>query len=135
MTTIADASQFPHPAAFFNDAMAEIGGQAVYVTEMGSRTMIRDAAGFLVPPDSAQAWSVPATSRVYRVSLSGQISEVISPSRKVLVMNGVAYGNFFNLLVAEFFYGNVVKVWPGGIKQIIATGFRGADGIEQGNSR
>lgn len=136
VTTIAEASQFPFPAAFFNDVAAEPGGRAVYVTEMGARTQIRvgatpPAPNVLLPTDSPQAWAVPATSRVYRVSLDGKISEVVTPSRKNLIINGVAFGNFFNVLLAEFFYGNVVRVWPGGRKEIVATGFRGADGIEQ----
>jgi sugar lactone lactonase YvrE len=141
VTEIADASQFPHPAAFFNDVTPELGGRAVYVTEMGARTLIRLPAdpntvpptpAVLAPTDSAQAWAVPLASRIYRVTLDGQISEVVSPSRKLLIMNGVARGNLLiDLLVAEFFYGNVVRVWPGGYKEIIATGFRGADGIEQ----
>jgi len=133
---VADASQFPFPAEFFNDAVAEHGGRAVYVTEMGARTQIRigataPAPNVLAPTDSAQAWAVPATSRVYRVTFDGQISEVVGPSRKNLIVNGVTFGNFFNVLLAEFFYGNIVRVWPGGRKEIVATGFRGADGIEQ----
>jgi hypothetical protein len=136
VTTLVDASQFPHPAEFFNDVTAEPGGHAVYVTEMGARTQIRvgavpPAPNVLAPTDSAQAWGVPATSRVYRVTLNGQIGELITPSRKSLIVNGVAIGNFLNVLLAEFFYGNVVRVWPGGRKEIVATGFRGADGIEQ----
>jgi hypothetical protein len=132
---LAEASQFPFPVAFFNDVTAEKGGRAVYVAEMGSRTVIRDAAGFLVPPDSAQAWAVPSTSRVYRVTMSGQISEEVAPSRKVLIMNGVQQarkGN--NLLIAEFFFGNIVVADKHKGKdrlRIIATGFRGADGIDQ----
>jgi sugar lactone lactonase YvrE len=136
VTTIVEASQFPNLAEFFNDAVAEPGGRAVYVTEMGARTQIRigavpPAPNVLAPTDSAQAWAVPAISRVYRVALDGRITEVVTPSRKNLIINGVAFGNFFDVLLTDFFYGNVVRVWPGGIKEIVATGFRGADGIEQ----
>jgi hypothetical protein len=133
-TVLADPPQFPNPVAFFNDAAPEAGGKAVFVSEMGARTLIRDAAGFLVPTDSAQAWSVPATSRIYRIALDGRVSEVVSPSRKVLVINGVTNANKDGkLLLAEFFYGNIVlagkhrDTW-----KILATGFRGADGVEQG---
>jgi sugar lactone lactonase YvrE len=132
-TVLADPPAFPNPVAFFNDAATEEGGRAVFVSEMGGRTLIRDAAGFLVPTDSAQAWSVPATSRIYRITLDGRVSEVVSPSRKVLIINGVTTANRDNkLLIAEFFYGNIVlagrhrDTW-----KILATGFRGADGIEQ----
>lgn len=134
---LAGSSSFPNPIAFLNDAAPEHGGHAVFVTEMGARTLIRDpATGFLVPTDSAQAWSVPATSRVYRIRLDGKVTEVVSPSRKVLIMNGVAEakrGKGNRLLIAEFFYGNIVvaRLNGKGTKQILATGFRGADGIEQ----
>ena len=43
-SVLAVAAQFPFPAAFFNDAAAEEGGKAVYVTEMGRRDLIRDVA-------------------------------------------------------------------------------------------
>jgi sugar lactone lactonase YvrE len=131
---LADASSFPHPTAFFNDAAPEDGGRAVYVSEMGARTLMRDPNGFLWPTDSPQALAIPDTSRVYRISVSGQVQEVVTPSRKVLVMNGVTPSNKRgHLLCAEFFYGNLVEVdLATNRKHIVATGFRGADGIEQG---
>jgi gluconolactonase len=132
---LADASAFPHPTAFFNDAAPEPGGKAVYVSEMGARTLMRDPNGFLWPTDSPQALAIPDTSRVYRISVTGQVQEAVTPSRKVLVMNGVAPANKRgHLLCGEFFYGNVVDVdLSTNHKQIVATGFRGADGLEQGD--
>ncbi|WP_285751584.1 SMP-30/gluconolactonase/LRE family protein [Lentzea sp. NBRC 105346] len=129
---LASAAQFPHPAEFFNDAAPAPDG--VYVTEMGARTKMRDPNGFLWPTDSQQGLDIPALARVYRVSLSGKITEVVSPSRKTLVINGTAPARKpGTLLVGEFFYGNVVSVnLMTGAKTVIATGFRGADGIEQG---
>jgi len=135
---LAEGTAFPYPAVFFNDAAPERGGRAVYVTEMGRRDIIRDPAGFLVPPDSDQAWAVPATSRIYRITLDGRITSVVTPTRKLLVINGVTsaaegcrHGG--KLLALDFFHGNVVSVDPQHDRaEIIATAFRGADGIEQG---
>jgi sugar lactone lactonase YvrE len=132
---LAGPSAFPHPIAFFNDAAPESGGKAVYVSEMGHRELMRDpATGRLWPTDSPQALAIPAASRIYRISLTGQVTEVVTPSRKVLVMNGVTEANTRgHLLCAEFFYGNVVDVdLRTNRKTIIATGFRGMDGLEQG---
>jgi sugar lactone lactonase YvrE len=134
---LAGPSAFPHPTAFFNDAAPEEGGRAVYVSEMGARTLMRDPNGFLWPTDSPQALAIPDQSRVYRISVAGdvgKVTEVVTPSRKVLVMNGVTQGrDRDHLLVGEFFYGNLVEVdLRTNRKNIVATGFRGADGVEQG---
>ena len=132
---LAGPSAFPHPIAFFNDAAPESGGKAVYVSEMGHRELMRDpATGRLWPTDSPQALAIPAASRIYRISLTGQVTEVVTPSRKVLVMNGVTEANTRgHLLCAEFFYGSVVDVdLRTNRKTIIATGFRAMDGLEQG---
>jgi sugar lactone lactonase YvrE len=132
---LADPSAFPHPIAFLNDAAPEPGGRAVFVSEMGARTLMRDPAGFLWPTDSPQALAIPDESRVYRITLSGKVTEAVTPSRRVLVMNGVAPANSAaHLLCAEFFYGNLVDVdLRTNRKHIVATGFRAADGIEQGH--
>ncbi|WP_186763102.1 SMP-30/gluconolactonase/LRE family protein [Lentzea tibetensis] len=130
---LASAAQFPHPAEFFNDAAPAPDG--VYVTEMGARTKMRDPNGFLWPTDSQQALDIPALGRVYKITLTGRITEVVSPSRKNLVINGTAPSRRpGHLLVGEFFYGNVVEAnIATGQRTVIATGFRGIDGIEQGH--
>jgi sugar lactone lactonase YvrE len=137
-TVLAEAAQFPFPAVFFNDAAAEEGGNAVYVSEMGRRDIIREVApapnaGRLIPVDSDAAYAVPATSRVYRITLDGKIASVFEPSRKLLVINGVTeIEKRRELLVVDFFHGNVVKVdIKKGTKKILATALRGADGVEQ----
>jgi hypothetical protein len=130
---LADASAFPFPVAFFNDAAPEHGGQAVYVTEMGGRTKIRDASGALLPLDSPLVANIPVTSRVYRITLDGVVSEAVSPSRETLILNGVTEAKEGDrLLAGEFFYGNITEVRQNvDEKRVIATGFRGADGIAQ----
>lgn len=128
---LVSAARFPHKAEFFNDVTAEPGGTAVYVTEMGARTKQRDPQGVLWPTDSPEALQIPAEARVYRVSLTGQIRALNTPSRKSLVINGVGLSRP-GLLVADMFYGNVVRI-SGGKQTVIASGFRGADGVEQGS--
>jgi sugar lactone lactonase YvrE len=132
---LAEAAAFPFPARFFNDAAPERGGRAVFVTEMGGRDVIRDPAGLLWPTDSPQAAAVPVTSRVYRISVDGKISNVFTPSPKLLVMNGVTQSKTarHQLLALDFFTGSVVAVdTRKDRRDIIATGpFRGADGLEQ----
>jgi sugar lactone lactonase YvrE len=137
-TLLAQVSQFPFPANFFNDAAAEEGGKAVYITEMGRRDLIREVppsplAPHLIPVDTDAAYAIPATSRVYRITMDGQISSVFEPSRKLLVINGVTETKKKkSLLVLDFFHGSVVEVdIKKDTKTIIATGLRGADGIEQ----
>ena len=142
----AEPSAYPFPPVFFNDAAPERGGHAVFVTEMGpGRTVQRDAAGFLLPPDSPQAEAIPTASRVYRIDLcSGTVTNVFTPTRKILITNGVTeakrrdhgdsgHRNKRRLLAVDFFHGSVVAVDVArDAAQILATGpFRGADGIEQ----
>jgi DNA-binding beta-propeller fold protein YncE len=138
-TVLATAAQFPFPAVFFNDAAPEAGGKAVYVTEMGRRDIIREVppapnAGRLIQPDSDAAFAVPATSRVYRVTMDGQISSMFEPSRKLLVINGVTELKKKKVIMAtDFFHGNIVEVdLKKGTKSIITTALRGADGLEVG---
>jgi sugar lactone lactonase YvrE len=134
---LADPPAFPFPVKFFNDAAPERGGRAVFVTEMGGRDVIRDPGGLLWPTDSPQAALIPVTSRVYRVTVGGkvEISNVFTPSPKLLILNGVTQSKTapHQLLALDFFTGSVVAVdMRRDRRDIIATGpFRGADGIEQ----
>ena len=136
----ADPSAYPFPPIFFNDAAPERGGRAVFVTDMGpGRAVQRDTAGFLLPTDSLAAETIPTGSRVYRIDLrTGAVTNVFTPSRKLLVMNGVTElkcgaPGARHLLALDFFHGNVVDVdTRRDTKQILATGpFRGGDGLEQ----
>jgi sugar lactone lactonase YvrE len=134
---LAEAADFPFPIEFLNDAAAERGGRSILVTEMGARSQIRDpATGFLWPLDtfSAAAWAIEVRSRIYRISLAGAVEEVVPPSRNLLTINGVGLGNGRGrLLAVDFFSGNIVELEPGRRvgRRIVASGFRGGDGIEQ----
>ena len=141
VTLLATGAQLPFqpvpPATvFFNDAAAEEGGEAVYISEMGRRDLIRvppPPPQVLIPVDSPAAFAIPATSRVYRIGLDGGIKSVFEPSRKLLVINGVTeVKKRRKLLVLDFFFGSVVDVdLKKGTKTILATALRGADGVEQ----
>jgi hypothetical protein len=137
-TVLAQVSQFPFLAVFFNDIQAEEGGKAVFVSEMGRRDIIRDVApspnaGHLMPVDTDFAYGIPATSRIYRITMDGAITSVLDPSRKLLVINGVIQTKKHHLLATDFFHGNIVDVdMNKNTKSIIATAFRGADGLAQG---
>jgi hypothetical protein len=138
------ATTFPSPPIFFNDAAAERGARAVYVTEMGpGRAVQRDPGGLLWPSDSAKAEEIPTGARVYRITLDGKVTNAFTPTRKILVTNGVTErvrggdgdrGAGKHLLALDFFHGNVVDVdLKKDSKTVLATGpFRGCDGIEQG---
>jgi hypothetical protein len=141
------ATSFPFPPVFFNDAAPETGGKAVFITEMGpGRNVQRNPAGFLWPTDSFEAEAIPTAARVYRITLDGTVTNVFTPTRKILVTNGIterkkhggqdiAGGSegHDHLLALDFFTGSVVDVdVKKDAKSIIATGpFRGCDGIEQ----
>jgi sugar lactone lactonase YvrE len=137
VTLAAETAAYPQPPIFLNDAVAEPGGAAVLVTEMGpGRAIQRDPAGFLWPTDSPQAEAIPTGARVYRIALAdGTVKDAFAPSRKILVTNGITFSSreTHSLLALDFFTGSVVAVdLAKDTKQILATGpFRGADGIEQ----
>src|SRR6185295_1483772 len=83
--------------------------------------------------DSDAAYAIPATSRVYRITMDGKITSVFEPARKLVVMNGVTeVKKRKKLLALDFFHGSVVEVdIKKDVKTIIATGLSGADGIAQ----
>jgi hypothetical protein len=141
------ATTFPFPPVFFNDAAPEKGTKNVFITEMGpGRAVQRDPNGFLWPTDSLQAEAIPAGARVYRITPDGKVTNVFTPTRKILVTNGVTERKKHggqdsrgggegrdHLLVLDFFHGNVVDVdTKKDTKSVVAAAlFRGCDGIEQ----
>jgi hypothetical protein len=72
------------------------------------------------------------TSRVYRITVDGKVSDAVTPSRRNLVMNGVIRTGHHHLMVVDMFYGNVTDVdLRDNRKTVIGTGFRAADGVDQ----
>jgi sugar lactone lactonase YvrE len=139
VTLAAPPEAYPQPPIFFNDAAPEHGGHAVFVTEMGpGRAVQRDPSGFLWPSDSPQADAIPTGARVYRIGTDGKVTNVFTPTRKILVTNGVTEAKTEakkgkGLLALDFFHGSVVEVdTQHDSANILATGpFRGCDGVEQ----
>src|SRR4051812_19662071 len=97
---LAESAAFPMPPVFFNDAAPAFDGddrgahprpaRAVYVSEMGpGRAVQRDPSGFLWAPDSPQAAAIPTGARVYRITVDGKVTNAFTPTRKILVTNGV----------------------------------------------
>jgi hypothetical protein len=132
---LAEAAQFPFPAAFFNDVAPAHNERAVYVSEMGNLALMRDAAGVMQPAEVGL--SIPAASRIYRISIpNGQISEAMAPTRQALIINGVKearHGKGQRLLVLDMFYGSIVRhEMHTDQSHILATGFRGLDSLEEG---
>ena len=106
------ATSFPFPPVLLNDAAAEKGGRAVFVTEMGpGRAVMRDPNTFLWPTDSPQAEAIPTGARIYRITLDGTVTDLITPTRKILITNGVTQAKKNgHLLAVDFFHGSVVDV-------------------------
>jgi hypothetical protein len=130
------AGQFPSPVTFLNDAAADPGGQAVLITEMGQIGKAFSPAMVLWPTTSTEASQIMAEARVYRITVpAGVVTIAVDKSTDMLLVNGVTAPAAGRLLLAEFFFGNILEV-TGTTMKILATGYRGADGIElddQGN--
>lgn len=130
-SVLAEAMDFPRPIAFLNDVALEPGGQAVFVVDTGAVKAMRDSAGNLWPVDSQQARDVPAIGHVYRIGLiDGKVTLAVDASPDMRCPNGVAAPAKSRLLVSEFFLGNIFDIRRGEVR-LLASGLRGADGIEQ----
>jgi sugar lactone lactonase YvrE len=129
-TVLAQGDAFPIPAIYLNDASAAPDGKSVYVTDMGARDKMNGPDG-LWPLDSPEAKAIPAVGRVYQIALDGTVTLAVDASPKMLNPNGVCAEADGNLLVTGFFLGNVLRA-EGGTLNLLASGFRGGDGIERG---
>jgi len=133
---IAQKDDFPGPVEFLNDVVASKDGKSVYVAEMGQPGWMFDPGGErkLWPVDSDKA-KPPMKGCVYKVGLDGAIKLAVpAGNRMLLAPNGVTViGNADKevLVMADFFPGNIVS-YDGESFKILATGMRGADGVEFG---
>jgi hypothetical protein len=129
-TVLAEGAAFPSPVVFLNDAAPEPGDQAVFVSEMGQiAKAFKD--GQLVGTTSAEATQIMPEARLYRITVpAGQVTVAVDKSQDMLLLNGVAAPASGRLLLAEFFFGNIMER-TGTTMTTLATGYRGADGIEQ----
>jgi sugar lactone lactonase YvrE len=127
---LAEGDAFPHPVSYLNDMACEAGGKSVLVTDMGANTKMRDPQGNLWPLDGPEAKALPALGRVYRIGLDGKVTLVLDTSPHMKCPNGVSAPTKDRVLVAEFFTGNLLEARDGKLT-ILASGYRGADAIEQ----
>jgi sugar lactone lactonase YvrE len=131
---LVDEDDFPQVPSFLNDIACEPGGKAVYVTDMGANTKMRDPNKKLWPLDSPEAKALPAIGKVYRIGLDYKVKVVVEPNPLMPNPNGVAVPARGRLLVAEFFTGTIFE--PTGNKlTALITGLRGADGLEEDAKR
>ncbi len=75
-----------------------------------------------------EAKALPVLGRVYRITLDGEITEVIAPNDEMPCPNGVDMLADGTIRVAAFFKGNILERDGDGWKTI-ATGHRSADAI------
>ena len=125
---LAAAEDFPHPPLFLNDVVLSPDGQSILVTDMGDLKKMNDPDGALWPLDSEGAKALPALGRVYRVTLDGDITEVIAPNAEMKCPNGVDQLADGTIRVAEFFTGRILERDKENWK-IIADGHRTSDAI------
>jgi DNA-binding beta-propeller fold protein YncE len=125
---LAGPEAFPHPPLFLNDVALAPDGKSVLVTDMGARDKIFDANMKLWAIDSAEGKAVPAAGRVYRITLDGKVSEVITTNAEMPCPNGVDVLDDGTVRVAEFFTGKLLER-KGESWKVLAEGHRSADGI------
>lgn len=129
-SVLADEKSFPVAISYLNDAAAAPDGKSVYVTDMGANTKMRDANGQLWPLDSPQSKELPAIGRVFRITLDGKVTLAVDASPDMPCPNGVTALKNGDLLIGEFFTGNLLRARNGKLT-VLTTGYRGADAIEQ----
>lgn len=127
-TVLAGPKDFPFPPAFLNDVEVEPSGKSVLVTDMGDVAKMRDSEGKLWARNGAQAKEIKVIARVYRIDLTGKVTEVIAPDARMLNPNGVDVLKDGRIRLAEFFSGDVLE-WNKGKFKAIAKGHRSGDGI------
>ena len=129
-TVLAEGAAFSEPVVFLNDAACEPGGKAVFVTDMGANTQMRDPQGNLWPLGSAGAQALPAIGRVYKIGLDGKVGIALDKNKDMPCPNGVSVAGSGRLLIGEFFTGTLIEARGKTLKPL-ASGMRGADAIEE----
>jgi hypothetical protein len=124
---VAEDKDFPFPIGMLNDVAAAPNGD-IYVSDMGATTEMRDKDGKLWPLESAEASALPSVGRIYRVTWEGKVTVAVEPNSTMPCPNGVATGPSNEILIGDFFTGNLLSIREGA-STIIMKGFRGADGI------
>lgn len=129
-TVLAHRGSFPNEVRYLNDVAAVPNEDAVYVTDMGSNTLMFESPGKLWALDSEEAGNIPNNGRVYKITLEGKVTEVVPGHPDMRNPNGVGVGKDGDILIASFFTGKISSFKDGKLTTI-TEGFRGADAIEQ----
>jgi hypothetical protein len=134
-TRLVELKNFPQPVEFLNDVAVGKADDAVYVSEMSNPSPMFDPSGErkLWPIGGSEDKDLPRKGRVYRVTLKGEIDEVIPAGGADLRFpNGVAVeiGDDGKDIVyaADFFVGKVFAYDAIGYREV-ASGMRGFDGL------
>ena len=132
VSELATSSNFPHVVSYLNDVAADEFQNGVYVADMGDRGNMWKSADprEFWAIDSPEAAAFQRIGRIYHISLSGTVKEVVAPSDLMLCPNGVSLDNNGNLLIGAFFNGYLLNVIDGELS-ILEENMRGADAVEQ----
>jgi len=104
---LAHRGSFSHEVRYLNDVATVPGEEAVYVTDMGSNKLMFESPGKLWPLDSEEAKALPSNGRVYKITLKGEVTEVVPSHPDMRNPNGVGVGRDGTILVAGFFTGKI----------------------------
>jgi sugar lactone lactonase YvrE len=127
---LADEKDFPVQVTFLNDVALAPDRKSVYISDTGAVPQMFDPEGKLWPLDSEGAKALPAIGRIFRITLDGKVSVVVTNTPHMPCPNGIFARANGTLLIGEFFKGDLLEADQGKLK-VLATGFRGADGVEQ----
>lgn len=123
-----EGEDFPHPPLFLNDVSLAPDGKSILVTDMGDKDKMNGPDGAFWPLESEGAKALPVLGRVYRITMDGEVSEVISPNADMPCPNGVDELADGTIRVAAFFTGKILER-DGDAWKVIAEGHRSADAI------
>jgi hypothetical protein len=127
-TLLAGPSAFPTPPTFLNDVVVSPDKKSVLITDMGAVSKMRDSKNVLFAIGSPEHKAIPVVARVFQVTLEGKVTEVIAPTAKMLLPNGIDVMANGRIRIAEFFTGDVLEYNKGKWKTL-AKGHRSGDGI------
>jgi len=86
---LAHRASFPNEIRYLNDVAVVPGENAVYVTDMGSNHLMFESPGKLWPLDSDEAKALPSHGRVYKITLTGKVTEAVPAHPDMRNPNGV----------------------------------------------
>lgn len=129
-TLLAGSDDFPCEIRYLNDAATVTGEDAVYIVDMGDRSNLSDENGEFHQLDSEAARTIAKVGRVFKIGLDGRVSIVVDVSPKMPCPNGMSVANDGSILTTSFFRGELFKVEGANLRSL-ASGMRGADGVEQ----